>query len=517
MDKISNVLMIYPLNPQSFWNMEHITNVLRKKSYIPPLGLLTVAAMLPKEWNVRVVDLNVRPISEDDYNFADYMFVTGMIVQEISFLQVAKDFQKRGIPVVAGGPYVTSCYKEITCVDHFILGEAEITIGDFVDDLRNNRVSKKFYQANEYPDMSLSPTPRYDLINVDNYISIPMEVSRGCPHDCEFCCVTAMLGSTPRYKTHGQITRQLDSIYKTGHRGMVTIIDDNFAGNFSKAKDILLDVIDWQERHDFPFAFGTQATINITKDESLVQLLSRAKFETIFFGIETPSEEALLEAGKNQNLNISLTEAVNIIHKHGIAVSSGFIVGFDSDDESIFGRQIEFVSRAAIVRPMFGILNALPGTKLTERLEDEGRMLSRSDGSNETLTNFKTVMGHAVLLSGYLKILETAWNPENYFDRLLRSLELMKEQHFAVNKKRTLRDYIVTIRFLNAVMSSRYSKNFIIFLIKAKKKKIPLKTSIAVHFRGHHYLKYNQITAIPRLKKALLCLQDEKKDGEDAG
>ncbi len=298
---------------------------------------------------------------------------------------------------------------------------------------------------------------------------------------------------------------------------MVSIIDDNFAGNFSKAKNILLAVIDWQGKHEFPFVFGTQATINITKDESLVQLFSRAKFDTIFFGIETPSEEALLETGKNQNLNISLTEAVNIIHKHGITVSSGFIVGFDSDDESIFGRQIEFVSKAAIVRPMFGILIALPGTKLTERLENEGRMLSRSDGSNETLTNFKTVMGHAVLLTGYLKILETVWNPENYFDRLLRSLELMKDQHCAVNKKRTLRDYIVTIRFLNTVMSSWYSKKFIMFLIKARKKKIPLKTAIAVHIRGHHYLKYNQITAIPRLKKALLCLQDEKKDGEEAG
>jgi len=421
-----NILLIYPEFPDTFWSFKHALKFIRKKAVSPPLGLLTAGAMLPKEWPKRLIDLNVRKLTEEDLGWADYAFISGMVVQRDSARQIIARCKKAALTVVAGGPLFTSEYSEFKDVDHFVLNEAELTLPPFLADLQMG-CAKRFYQTSEFCDMHETPAPLWELADLNRYASMSIQFSRGCPFDCEFCNVTALFGRRVRMKTAKQIIAELDDLYMLGWRRGVFFVDDNFIGNKRYLKTELLPaLIEWQkDKKGLPFC--TQASVNLADDESLMEMMVEAGFDMVFVGIETPDEESLAQCNKIQNKNRNLVEDVRRIQRAGLQVSGGFIVGFDSDKPSIFQRQIDFIQKSGIVTAMVGLLQAPPGTRLYERLKQEGRLLGRMTGDNvDGTTNIIPKMDFDVLLEGYKNILSQIYSHKHYYRRLKTFLEEYK-------------------------------------------------------------------------------------------
>ena len=412
------VLLIYPEFPDTFWSFKHALKLAHKRASSPPLGLLTVAAMLPPEWEKRLIDLNVTKLAAKDLEWADAAFVSAMLVQREAARQVISRCRQGGLKVIAGGPLFTSEYAQFDEVDHFVLNEGELTLPPFLADLAQGR-ARRVYESSEFADIRKSPPPLWELLEMRRYAAMSVQYSRGCPFQCEFCNVTALFGHQPRTKNTAQVLAELDGLYRQGWRGSVFFVDDNFIGNKKHLKGELLPaLIDWQKSRG-GFSFYTEASINLADDEELVVMMVEAGFDTVFIGIETPDEAGLAESGKLQNQSRNLVEDVKRLQRGGLQVQGGFIVGFDSDTPAIFQAQIDFIQKSGIVTAMVGLLHALPGTALYERLRRENRLLSDSTGDNVSIsTNIIPVMSLEALQEGYKFILRTIYSPERYYQRM---------------------------------------------------------------------------------------------------
>jgi len=416
--------MVYPKYPDTFWSFKYALRFLSKKALHPPLGLLTVAAMLPGSWEKKLVDMNVSGLQDKDLDWADYVFISAMSVQQDSANEVLARCREAGVKVVAGGPLFTAGHEDFEPVDHFLLGEAEVTLPRFLADLENGR-PEHLYRAESFPAIDGTPIPLWELVNMKRYLSMTIQYSRGCPFNCEFCDITVLYGRTSRTKAVEQVVAELEALHRQGWRDGVLFVDDNFIGNKKKLKTVVLPaIIEWMKKKKYPFAFSTEASINLADDEELMELMARAGFDSVFVGIESPNDDSLTECNKYHNKNRNLEDSVKKIQSYGLQVHGGFIVGFDNDPPSIFERQIEFIQNTKIITAMVGLLNAPRGTQLYQRLKLEGRLLGDITGNNTDLSmNFIPKMNYDALIEGYKKIINGIYSPRPYYARVKTFLQ----------------------------------------------------------------------------------------------
>ena len=419
-----NVLLVFPHYPDSFWSFKHALRFISKKAAVPPLGLITVSAMLPSTWQKRLVDMNVSTLRTSDILWADYVFISAMYIQKESVSKVIEECQKCKVKIVAGGPLFTQEFDNYPQIDHFILNEAEITLPLFLKDLDNGQSPKRIYKTEEYADLALTPIPDYHLLSRKDYAFMNIQVSRGCPFSCDFCEITALLGHKVRMKETGQILDELDILYNLNWRGPIVIVDDNFIGNKNHIKNNLLPAMKkWMQIHKYPFTFNTETSINLADDEELMALMMETGINSTFVGIETPVEESLQECNKSQNKNRDLLQSVKKLQNFGFEVSAGFIVGFDSDTPTVFQKQIDFIQQSGIVSAMVGLLNAPKNTKLYNRLLAENRLTVEATGNNtDSSMNFVPKMNHHELLAGYRKIIQNIYSTKPYYKRIRQFL-----------------------------------------------------------------------------------------------
>ena len=412
------ILLVSPRTPDTFWSFKHALRFVSRKSSIPPLGLLTVAAMLPPEWKLKLVDKNVERLKDEDLLWADYVLVSAMIVQKESVREIVARCTALGKIVIAGGPLFTTGHEAFPEIKHFVLGEAEEIMAQVVADMRRGQL-QSIYRATGWPDITQTPVPRWDLINLRNYVTMSVQFSRGCPFDCEFCDIIVMNGRVPRTKTPAQLIAELDALCRRGWKDMVFIVDDNFIGDKRRTKTLLHALIEWRQRARPGIGFLTEASVNLADDPELCALMVQAGFKKVFVGIETPSVEALVECRKRQNQNRDLVAAVQTLQRAGLEVMGGFIVGFDSDQSDIFKRQFEFIQRSGVTTAMVGLLTALPQTRLWQRLKREGRLETESTGNNtDAALNFRPKLNREFLQSGYRELVKKLYEPGAYYQRI---------------------------------------------------------------------------------------------------
>ncbi len=418
------ILLVYPMYPDTFWSFKHALKFVSKKASFPPLGLLTVASMIPKDWDKKLIDLNAARLKDEDILWADFVFLSAMSVQSESADQIIKRCNKLNVKIVAGGPLFTSSPEYYDNVDYLVLNEAEITLPQFLADLNNGEPKHK-YTTDEWADVSGTPLPLWNILTKKDYTSMNLQYSRGCPYDCDFCDITVLYGRKPRTKTREQVLAELDLLYNTGWRGPVFFVDDNFIGNKVKLKkEILPAIAEWMKKNRDPFYLNTEASINLADDNELMRLMVKAGFEAVFIGIESPNEESLVECNKSQNRNRDLISSIRKIQQAGLEVQGGFIVGFDNDPPSIFEKLTSFIQESGIVTAMVGLLNAPKGTKLEKRLNKESRMLKDFTGNNTDFSiNFVPQMDLKVLLAGYQDILNKIYSPKYYYKRVMLFLK----------------------------------------------------------------------------------------------
>jgi len=485
------VLLLYPEYPDTYWSFNHALKFVSKKASFPPLGLITVSAMLPKSWNKKLVDLNTEKLKDKALDWADLVMISAMSVQKRSADELIIRCQKAGKKVVAGGPLFTAEYESYTHVDHLVLNEAEITLEPFLQDLEKGSLIR-VYSSDEFASVKETPIPEYELLNLKDYASLSIQYTRGCPFNCDFCDITALFGKKVRAKSTKQIMAELANLYELGFNGSIFFVDDNFIGNRRVLKKELLPaIIEWMEAHNNPFHFQTEASVNLADDEALLAMMVKAGFSKVFVGIETPEEASLVECSKTQNNNRNLIESIQLIQSYGMEVMAGFIVGFDNDSPGIFQRQIDFIQKSGIISAMVGLLNAPKKTRLYERLEKEGRILSDFDGDNTNYAlNFIPKMNKEDLLDGYKNILHGIYSCGPYFDRVKKFLVSFDPQV----QKHTKIDFLKVKALLRSIFilgiwdkgRVYYWKLFFWSLFK-KPKVFPLAITYAVF--GFHYRK----------------------------
>lgn len=432
-----NILMVYPMYPDTFWSFKHALKFVSKKASFPPLGLLTVASMLPKDWNKKLIDMNASQLMDDDILWADFVFISAMSIQSESADEVIQRCKKLNAKIAAGGPLFTSSPDLYENIDYLILNEAEITLPKFIKDQQEGKPKHK-YTSEDWADITTTPLPEWDLVSMNNYTSMNLQYSRGCPFDCDFCDITVLYGRKPRTKTKDQVIAELDALYFTGWRGPVFFVDDNFIGNKVKLKkEILPAITEWMTKRKNPFYLNTEASINLADDDTLMNQMAKAGFEAVFIGIESPNEKSLIECHKPQNTNRDLIASVRKIQQFGLEVQGGFIVGFDNDHPKIFEELTNFIQQSGIVTAMVGLLNAPKGTNLEKRLISEGRMLQDFTGNNTDFTiNFIPKMDSEKLLDGYKSILKTIYSPKYFYERVMlfmKDFEPKKKKVFHLN------------------------------------------------------------------------------------
>ncbi len=425
---MTKALLVYPAQPPTYWGGNYALELVDIKSAFPPLGLLTVAAMFPPEYDLRVVDMNVAPLTDADLEWADLVFTSTMIVQRVSLQTVIERCNRAGVPVIAGGPHPTTFHDEIPGVDHFVLDEVEETFPGLLHDLESG-TARAIYREPRKPDITLTPVPRFDLIDLDSYYSMGLQFSRGCPFNCEFCDITKLYGRVPRTKSPAQLVTEFEALYRLGWRGPLFLVDDNFIGNKREAMELLPVIAEWQKAHGYPFSLTTEASVNLAHLDGLMDAMVASGFDTVFLGIETPNPKALIKTKKQQNTSRSdenfLFNAVRKIQRKGMQVQGGFILGLDSDDETVFDAQIEFIQQAGIpVAPIY-LLTALRGTDMYERLRSENRLLEAAIGTSAMTLNFRPELDPEVLLDGFRRVTATLYDAtlENYFQRCLNLFE----------------------------------------------------------------------------------------------
>ncbi len=460
--------------------------------------------MLPREWEKKLVDMNVSTLKDKDIEWADYAFISSMITQKESAIEVIERCNRLGTKVVAGGPVFTTGYDEFKGVDHFVLGEAEATFPQFLQDLQDG-CAKPLYSSEEHPDISQTPVPDWNLINSKHYFSMPVQYSRGCPYDCEFCDIIIMYGHVPRTKTPDQLLREFDALYERGWRGSTFIVDDNFIGNKVKVREMLPEVIKWQKKRKHPFLLFTEASLNLADDDKLMEMMVEAGFDKVFIGLETPDEGSLAECNKFQNENRDMSASVKNIQNHGMQVLGGFIVGFDSDPESIFDAQINFIQKIGVVTAMVGILTALPKTRLYNRLKSENRLLQSSSGNNTDGTlNFIPKMDPEKVINGYQRIIQTIYSPKKYYERIGTFLDEYKP--IRTRRQRVgfweLMSFLRSIWHLGIVGKSNSKRYYWKLMSKAffkHRKAFPEAVTLAIY--GLHFRKVTEAAAKVRFHK----------------
>ena len=480
------VLLIYPEFPDTFWSFKHALPFQGKRSAYPPLGLLTVAAMLPASWQKRAVDLNVRPVKDSELDWADVVFLSGMMVQGPSMKKVITRAKERGLRTVVGGPIASTKDPNIAEVDHIVEGEAEELISILAADLESGS-ARAHYKAPVLPDLTQVPVPELGLLDLRKYSSMAIQYSRGCPFTCEFCDIIEIYGRKPRTKTPDQVLAELSQIHDMGWRGRVFLVDDNFIGNKKNVRKLLPELVRWNRDHNFPFSFLTEASLNLAEDKELLEYMRDAHFNGVFMGIETPVPESLKETTKFQNLRKDLLESVKLVQSYGMEVMAGFIVGFDHDPPDVFERQIQFIRDAAIPISMVGLLSALPNTQLWRRLKTEGRLLRESLGSNTLLDmNFIPRMETQELLDGYRRILETIYSPREYFNRVQTFLSQLGT---ATHTPIVFSDVLAVVRSLwKQGLLSNYRKEYWKFMAQTMRShRRHLDKALTLAIMGHHF------------------------------
>ena len=489
-----NCLLIYPKTPDTFWSFSYAVKFISKRSSEIPLGLITVAALLPENWNLKLVDTNVTKLTDKHLDWADIVFLSGMNIHKQSLQQIVNRCNKKELTVVAGGPMVTIDPSDLNNVDHYVLNEAELTLPGFIKDFGNNE-AQKIYRSEKYPDIAGTPIPRWDLLEMDKYASMNLQYSRGCPYNCEFCSVTMLNGRRPRTKSMKQFTEELDSLYNTGWRGSVFIVDDNFIGNRKKLKQVTLPaLIRWQAKNNYPFFFTTETSLEIADDEELMDLMIQAGFYHTFVGIETPNLDSLQECGKYQNLNRNIIESIKSLQRKGFMVSGGFIIGFDHDSETIFQQQLDLIQNSGIAIAMVGMLKAPKGTRLYDRLENENRIVENMTGDNlDGTTNFLPRMGMKKLKEGYKNLLNFIYSKRQYYQRVKIFLKEYKVPSIGITRVtwREIGAFFKSIWRLGIVEPGRkYYWKLILNNLFLHPKKFPLAVTLAIY--GLHFRKVAQ-------------------------
>ena len=521
-----NALLVYPEHPPTYWGGNFALEIVGIKAAFPPLGLLTIAAMFPPEYDLRVVDMNATSLEESDLEWADMVFTSTMITQRVSLQAVIERCNQAGVPVVAGGPHPTTFHDEIEGVDHFVLDEAEEIFPEFLRDLEGGK-AKAIYREPRKPDVTQTPVPRFDLIDMKNYDIMGVQFSRGCPFDCEFCYITKLYGRVPRTKTPDQMVNEFELLYRLGWRGQVFLVDDNFIGNKRDAMNLLPVLADWQRAHRYPFTLTTEASVNLARMDELMDAMVEAGFDTVFLGIETPNPKALLKTKKPQNISKReenyLFNAVRKIQQKGMQVQGGFILGLDDDDEGVFDAQIEFIQKVGIpVAPIY-MLTAVKGTDMYNRLKSENRILEVSIGGNAMTLNFKPEMDPKILIEGYRRVTATLYDPtlENYFKRCLTLFEHLKPVPHLL-KPRSKNAIYAELMGVRGRLSANQVPAYMNFIAKVAKNHPPmLSKAIRLAGLGYHFEKItSQQNAIYGFKEFLsaeleMFKQARVQDGEE--
>jgi radical SAM superfamily enzyme YgiQ (UPF0313 family) len=424
-----NALLVYPEFPDTYWSFKHALKFLGKRAAQPPLGLMTVAALLPDEWNKRLVDTNVERLRDRDLAWADVVLLSGMHIQLDPLLEIVERCRARGLRTVVGGPIASSVPAAELKADHVVIGEAEELIAELARDLELG-TAKAVYQAAERPEMSTSPLPALSLIKMNRYSTMTVQYSRGCPFNCEFCDIIEIYGRRPRTKAVAQVLAELDQLHAAGWREAVFIVDDNFIGNKARAKELCVALAQWRSQHKKSFDFLTEASLNLADDPELMQLMKDAGFISVFLGIETPDVPGLIAANKLQNTRRSLLDSVATIQSYGMQVMGGFILGFDTDRDDIFDRMVDFIEKSGIPIAMVGLLQAMPGTQLFRRLWREGRIVDAGGGDNTgDRLNFLPHMDAAKLVEGYRSVLKRIYSSAAYYERVKLYLNRTQPKH----------------------------------------------------------------------------------------
>jgi len=418
-----NILLVEPRTPDTFWSLRHALRYVGKRAANPPLGLATVAGMLPQEWSYRLVDLNCSRLSDADIRWADRVLVSAMQIHHDAVAEIVRRCHALGKPVIGGGALFTTDHDHNAGVDHVVVGEAEELAAALATDLETGQLAP-VYQAPRYPDLALTPLPRWDLVKLSRYATMSVQSCRGCPFDCEFCDVVALNGRKPRTKSAKQFVAELEQLRGLDWQGPVFVVDDNFIGNRNRCVELLHAIIDWRRRTGTRMTFVTEASVNMADDPELLELMITAGFKKVFLGLETPSAASLRECRKLQNLRGDLADAVRRIQAAGLEVMGGFIVGFDSDEPDIFQRQFDFIQQAGVVTAMVGVLQALPRSRLYQRLAKEGRLRDVGRGDNTSaFFNFEPLLDREVLLENYRRLVKRLYEPGNYYRRIQTFLD----------------------------------------------------------------------------------------------
>jgi radical SAM superfamily enzyme YgiQ (UPF0313 family) len=417
-----NVLLVFPkFNPNSFWNLQAVCDIQGARCPAPPLGLITLAALLPSSWNLRLVNRNAEELTDDDLEWADLIMTGGMLPQQYDTLSLIDHCHAKGKIVAVGGPDAMSSPEIYRSADFLVLGEAEGLIEEFVTAWSSGARTGVFEGVKFQADVTKSPVPRFDLLNIDHYLYIGVQFSRGCPFNCEFCDIIELYGRIPRAKTNEQMLAELDALYRIGYRGHVDFVDDNLIGNKKALKRLLPAISEWQSARGYPFQFSTEASMNLADDSQLLQMMRKANFFAIFVGIESPDTETLVATQKKQNTRRSLADSVHRIYDAGMFVIAGFIVGFDTERSRVSETMVECIEATTIPVCMVGLLTALPNTQLTRRLEKEGRLLPMPPGRGDQCTaglNFVTLRSRREVLEDFRAVLANIYNPDAYFGRV---------------------------------------------------------------------------------------------------
>jgi radical SAM superfamily enzyme YgiQ (UPF0313 family) len=472
-----NVLLLYPQYPDTYWSFKHALKFISKKAINFPLGIITIAAMLPAEWNKKLIDMNVSDVSDKNIQWADFVLISAMAIQIQAVKQLLHRCVSLGKKIVAGGPLFTEEYELFPEVDHFILNEAEITLPPFLEDLKHG-TEKRIYRSDQFADITNTPVPLFSLLKHNKYACATVQYSRGCPFECEFCDITALFGRRVRTKTSGQIIAELNALRNIGWKGSVFFVDDNIIGHKQKLKtELLPDIIAWMEKNDYPYNFTAESSINMADDKELIDLMVKANFTKVFIGIETPNPDSLAECNKIQNRDRDLMKNVAVIQEKGIEVTAGFIVGFDHDPPGIFQRQIDFIQNSGIITAMVGLLNAPKLSRLYKRLQQEGRILYEFSGDNTGYAmNFKPLMNIEELLKGYQRIIQGVYSSKQYYGRIKQFI-----MHFNPSCKITRAYFTEFIAFLKSVYylgliqkSRKYFWKLFFWSLLKKPKSLPL-------------------------------------------
>jgi len=491
------VLMIWPRFPSSFWSFDGVMDLVPIETDQPPLGLLTVAALCPKNWTLRLIDRGFEDLLDTDILWADLVMVSGMRVQKDDIRETLLRARALGKRTMIGGPFASSEPELLLqLADHVVAGEPDEVFPEIAADLERGS-PKRLYVIKDKPDVSKTPLPRFDLLKIEKYASMAVQFSRGCPFQCEFCDIITIYGRKPRTKRPSQLLAELDALFELGWRDQVFIVDDNFIGNHKLALGLALELEEWQKSHGYPMLFYTEASIDLAQRSELIEAMVKANFFYVFIGIESPSPKSLTEAKKFQNLRRDPLESIRFIQSQGLWVTEGFIIGFDSDTEEIFEQQRDFIERAAIPWAMAGFLQAPPTTPLFDRMLKEGRLLLESTAtSNFDPPNFRTLLPLPVLLEGYRGILASLYAPSAFYDRCYRSLlqwKARKPQKPPEIPFWTMLGIVVRSIAHQGILSS-YRKAYWKFLLRlvARWSLNPAKFSMgfAMLLSGHHFIHY---------------------------